>query len=48
MMDVWKEMYPHRILDVHYEDTVTDIKAQCIRLVEFLGLVFEPTMLEFL
>jgi tetratricopeptide (TPR) repeat protein len=47
MMDVWKEMYPHRILDVHYEDTVTDIKAQCIRLVEFLGLVFEPTMLEF-
>jgi hypothetical protein len=47
MMDKWKEMYPHRILDIHYEDTVADIKAQCIRLVEFLGLAFEPTMLEF-
>jgi tetratricopeptide (TPR) repeat protein len=47
MMDKWKEMYPHRILDIHYEDTVADIKAQCIRLVEFLGLAFEPAMLEF-
>ena len=47
MMDRWTEMYPHRILDIHYEDTVADIKAQCIRLVEFLGLAFEPAMLEF-
>ncbi len=47
MMDTWKEMYPNRILDVHYEDTVADIKAQCVRLVEFLGLTFEPKMLEF-
>ena len=47
MMDEWKKMYPHRILDVHYEDTVADIEAQCIRLVEFLGLTFEPEMLEF-
>ena len=47
MMDSWKEIYPHRILDVHYEDTVADIEAQCVRLVEFLGLTFEPKMLEF-
>jgi tetratricopeptide (TPR) repeat protein len=47
MMDKWKEMYPHRILDVHYEDTVADIEAQCVRLVDFLGLVFEPEMLQF-
>lgn len=47
MMDTWKEMYPDRILDVHYEDTVADIKAQCDRLVEFLELAFEPEMLEF-
>jgi tetratricopeptide (TPR) repeat protein len=47
MMNQWKEMYPHRILDVHYEDTVADIETQCVRLVEFLGLAFEPEMLEF-
>lgn len=47
LMDQWKEMYPQRILDVHYEDTVTDLEAQCVRLVEFLGLAFEPKMLEF-
>ncbi len=47
MMDAWKEAYPDQILDVHYEDTVADIEAQCVRLVEFLGLTFEPRMLEF-
>ena len=47
MMATWKEMYSDRILDVHYEDTVADIEAQCVRLVEFLGLTFESKMLEF-
>ena len=47
LMDQWKAMYPQRILDVHYEDTVEDINTQCVRLVEFLGLAFEPKMLEF-
>lgn len=47
MMDQWKEMYSDRILDVQYEDTVADIEAQCVRLVEFLSLDFEPKMLEF-
>jgi len=47
LMDQWKEMYPQRILDVHYEHTVEDIETQCVRLVEFLDLAFEPKMLEF-
>ena len=47
LMDQWKEMYPQRILDVRYEDTVSDIQEQCVRLVEFLDLDFEPEMLEF-
>ena len=47
MMDSWQAMYPDRILDVHYEDTVADTEAQCVRLVEFVGLSFEPRMLEF-
>jgi tetratricopeptide (TPR) repeat protein len=47
LMDQWKKMYPQRILDVRYEDTVADIQEQCVRLVDFLGLAFEPEMLEF-
>ena len=47
MMDAWQEMYSGRILDVHYEETVADIEGQCGRLVKFLGLNFEPKMLEF-
>ena len=47
LMDQWKEMYPQRILDVRYEDTVSNIQEQCVRLVEFLDLAFEPEMLEF-
>ena len=47
LMDQWKEMYPQRILDVRYEDTVSNIQEQCVRLVEFLDLAYEPEMLEF-
>jgi tetratricopeptide (TPR) repeat protein len=47
MMESWKEMYPDRILDVHYEDTVADVRAQCVRLADYLGLMYEPDMLEF-
>ena len=47
LMDQWKEMYPQRILDVRYEDTVSNIQQQCVRLVEFLDLDLEPEMLEF-
>ena len=47
LMDQWKELYPQRILEVRYEDTVSNIQGQCVRLVEFLGLAFEPEMLEF-
>jgi tetratricopeptide (TPR) repeat protein len=47
LMEQWKGLYPQRILDVRYEDTVSNIQEQCFRLVEFLGLAFEPEMLEF-
>ena len=47
MMEMWKETYTDRIMDVCYEDTVADLEAQCHRLVDFLGLAFEPKMLEF-
>ena len=47
LMESWKVMFPDRVLDIHYEDTVADVKAQCLRLVEFLGVEYEPQMLEF-
>lgn len=47
MMDVWRQLFGQRILDVSYEDTVTDLEAQCRNILEFLGLNFEPQLLEF-
>ncbi len=47
LMQSWKQMFPGRILDVRYEDTVEDIEAQSRRMLEFLDLSFEPGVLEF-
>jgi hypothetical protein len=47
MMRQWKELYPQRVLDVCYEHTVTDLKAQAERLATFLHIPFAPAMLEF-
>ena len=47
MMAVWKALYPGRILDVSYEDTVTDLELQCRNMLNFLDLQFEPQLLEF-
>jgi hypothetical protein len=47
MMAEWHRLYPGRVLDVSYEDTVTDFRAQCERMLNFLGLEFEPELLQF-
>ncbi len=47
LMAAWHKLYPDRILDVSYEETVEDLRAQCERMLEFLGLEFEPQLLEF-
>ena len=47
MMKEWKTIYQEKILDVCYEDTVTDIESQAKRMIGFLGLNFEDEMLEF-
>ena len=46
-MQAWHEMFPGRIIDCRYEDTVGDIEAQSRRLLAFLGLEFEEQVLEF-
>jgi tetratricopeptide (TPR) repeat protein len=47
LMQRWKALFPGRILDVRYEDTVADIEAQARRMLDFLGLPFEAGVLEF-
>jgi tetratricopeptide (TPR) repeat protein len=47
LMTRWHALFPGRIMDVCYEDTVADLELQARRLTEFLGLPFEKAMLEF-
>ena len=47
LMKRWHALFPGRILDVRYEDTVADVEAQSRRLLEFLGLPFEAGVLRF-
>ncbi len=47
LMRRWKTLFPDRILDVCYEDTVADIERQSRRMLEFLGLPFEDAVLKF-
>ena len=47
LMQSWHELFPGRILDVCYEDTVDDIEAQSHRLLDFLELPFEEEVLSF-
>lgn len=47
MMSHWHEVLPGQVLDVHYEDTVTDFEAQVRRILDFCGLEFEESCLRF-
>jgi tetratricopeptide (TPR) repeat protein len=47
LMERWQSLFPGRILDVAYENTVTDIEGQTEGLLSFLELPFEPEMLKF-
>ena len=47
LLDRWRELFPGRILDVRYEDTVADVERQSRRLLDFLDLPFEPGVLAF-
>jgi hypothetical protein len=38
---------PGQVLDVHYEDTVTDLETQVRRILGFCGLEFEESCMRF-
>ncbi len=47
LLEQWKLLFPGRILDVRYEDTVADLQGQSRRLLGYLDLPFESEVLEF-
>lgn len=47
LVQAWHAMFPGRVLDVRYEDTVADVETQARRLLDFLGLPFEEAVLEY-
>jgi hypothetical protein len=46
-MDQWKNLLGSKILDVSYEETVEDVEKQSKRMLDFLGLPFEESVLSF-
>ncbi len=47
LMDHWHSVMPGFVLDVHYEDVVTDLESQLRRILDFCGLPFEEACLNF-
>ena len=46
-MDHWNEVLPGKVLDVHYEETVTDLEGQVARILDHCGLQFEEKCVRF-
>ncbi|MDA0339916.1 MAG: sulfotransferase, partial [Proteobacteria bacterium] len=47
LMSVWRDRFGDRFLDVSYEQTVQDLEPNARRLIDFLGLAWEPACLDF-
>ena len=47
LMDHWDAVLPGEVLRVHYEDVVADIDGQVRRILEYCGLPFEESCIEF-
>ena len=46
-MKHWHEVLPGKVLDVHYEETVTDLETQVRRILAHCGLPFEEACVRF-
>jgi hypothetical protein len=47
VMEHWKAVLPVPVQDVHYEEIVENLESVARRAIEFLGLEWEPTCLEY-
>jgi hypothetical protein len=46
-MTHWENVLPRRVLRVQYEDVVADVETQVARLLDYCGLPFEQSCVEF-
>lgn len=47
LMHHWSEVFPGEILEVNYEDVVDDLEGSARRMIEYIGLEWEPQVLDF-
>ncbi|NOX69106.1 MAG: tetratricopeptide repeat protein [Gammaproteobacteria bacterium] len=47
VMKHWHEVLPGKVLDVHYEETVSDLESQVRRILDHCGLPFEESCVRF-
>ena len=47
LMDHWDEVLPGKVLRVHYEDVVNGLESQVHRILEYCGLAFEESCMNF-
>jgi hypothetical protein len=47
LMEHWQKVLPIRILEVQYETLVGNLEAESRRLIDFLGLEWDPACLSF-
>ena len=47
LMTHWENVLPRRVLRVQYEDVVADVETQVARLLDYCGLPFEQSCVEF-
>ena len=47
LMDHWDAVLPGQVLRVRHEDVVADLEGQVRRMLDFLGLAFEPGCVDF-
>ena len=47
LMDHWERVLPGFVLRVRHEDVVSDVKTEVARMLEFCGLPFEQSCVEF-
>ncbi|TRX56759.1 tetratricopeptide repeat-containing sulfotransferase family protein [Thalassomonas sp. M1454] len=47
LMNYWQQVFLNRILTVNYEETVADVESQIKRVMAFIGLDYQESMLNF-
>ena len=47
LMQHWHQLFPGEILEVNYEDVVDDLESHARRMIDFIGVDWEPQILNF-